>query len=153
MCNRISENEDRISDQMGHQLTLREGASSNVIMTIKDLNNKKVTIKYLADLSFYILHKLLSYVYVCLQSTTTTAYERHWLQVTIPNAKKEDVNAHIGCNGCGKHCPNVETFKFYCDVCKAQCIAEKRYMLPHLKILIIHLVTLLIVYIHLQREF
>ncbi|XP_021770507.1 replication protein A 70 kDa DNA-binding subunit B-like [Chenopodium quinoa] len=96
----IPENEDRISDHMGHQLTLREGGSSNVIMTIKDLNNKK--------------------------STTTTAYERHWLQVTIPNAKKEDVNAHIGCNGCGKHCPNVETFKFYCDVCKAQCIAEKR---------------------------
>ncbi|KAL2905037.1 Leucine--tRNA ligase, partial [Bienertia sinuspersici] len=48
---------------------------------------------------------------------TTTAYERHWLTITIPNARTEDVNAYIECSGCCSRCDYAEekrvTFTFF----------------------------------------
>uniref|UniRef100_A0A803LWN6 Uncharacterized protein n=1 Tax=Chenopodium quinoa TaxID=63459 RepID=A0A803LWN6_CHEQI len=95
----VLENQDRVTDHMGHHLSQRDGSSSNVIMAVKDVTKKT--------------------------SGTATAYERHWIKVTIPDVKQEDVNAYIGCSGCRKRCDNVDTVKFYCDVCSAQCTAKK----------------------------
>uniref|UniRef100_A0A803N9K5 Uncharacterized protein n=1 Tax=Chenopodium quinoa TaxID=63459 RepID=A0A803N9K5_CHEQI len=61
----ILENQDRVSDHMGHHLSIGEESSSDVIMSVKDLNKKH-----------------------------TTAYERHWIHVTIPDAKQEDCSMH-----------------------------------------------------------
>ncbi|XP_021713927.1 uncharacterized protein LOC110681999 [Chenopodium quinoa] len=39
----ILENQDRVSDHMGHHLSSREGSSSEIITTVKDLNKKTVS--------------------------------------------------------------------------------------------------------------
>uniref|UniRef100_A0A803LHX7 Replication factor A C-terminal domain-containing protein n=1 Tax=Chenopodium quinoa TaxID=63459 RepID=A0A803LHX7_CHEQI len=96
----VIENEDRLADHVAHQLQSREASISNVLTSVEDLKKKT--------------------------PLTTTAHERHWLKITIPTARKEDIIAYVGCSVCGNHCDNVEATKFYCDKCNDTCTTEKR---------------------------
>ncbi|XP_021750147.1 uncharacterized protein LOC110715838 [Chenopodium quinoa] len=53
-----------------------------------------------------------------IQSLRTKKEERHWLQVTIPDADLRNVVAYIGCSACGKHIDIPVGTEFSCANCK-----------------------------------
>ncbi|KAL2892036.1 Replication protein A 70 kDa DNA-binding subunit B [Bienertia sinuspersici] len=96
----ILENKDKLADHVAHELQIREALSPNILTSVAEVKNKT--------------------------PMTTTAYERHWLTITISNARPEDVNAYIGCSGCRSRCDYAEDVQFYCDKCFENCSAEQR---------------------------